>query len=218
MKFPAEGVQIIDAFLATAAGSALAHGSDDQRRSLVLMIAQQMAHDVDPRWGTKSASPTRPQSKDALAFSDGATLFGWDCFNGDTRERQVVAGAEGEVLTDQNFIRVDPRDRLAELWGGKRPDGDTGGGTTTGGTTDTTQLRDEFTRVRQQLQEMGVSTASLVHRIEELHDATERQYADIVRHLDDVVARIPDGFEGSARLPYIPGAVRFDLTAKKGAK
>lgn len=88
----------------------LARGSDDDRRALTRLMAEQLATQ-DPKWGTKSADPGRPPSKDAVAYN-GASLWGWDTINGTSREVQVAAGQEGEDITGQTFIAVTPTDHL----------------------------------------------------------------------------------------------------------
>ncbi|WP_196301703.1 hypothetical protein, partial [Streptococcus pneumoniae] len=62
----------------------------------------------DPAAGfvTKSASPTRPQSKDAIGILSGGVLFCWDWQSGSTRQRQVQAEAPAERIADQNPIPV----------------------------------------------------------------------------------------------------------------
>jgi hypothetical protein len=94
----------------------LANGDDDQRRALILKIAQQLAFELGPAWGTKDAGGGRPQSKDAIAYFDGSTLYGADCFNGSTRKPAVP-----DVLTElpgQHFISVTATDHLGAATGG----------------------------------------------------------------------------------------------------
>lgn len=89
----------------------LASGSDDDRRALTRKMAEQLAT-LDPRWGTKSADPGRPPSKDAVAYPVGDRLFAWDTINGSTRQVSVTAGQEGEDITGQTFIPVTPTNHL----------------------------------------------------------------------------------------------------------
>lgn len=91
----------------------LAKGTDDQRRALTTMIAQQAAFELGPQWGTKASSRTNPASKDAIAFlSATGTLWGWDSLNGTTRE--VSDSLEMEDITGQFFIPVVPQDLLGQ--------------------------------------------------------------------------------------------------------
>lgn len=94
----------------------LAEGDDDQRRALILKIAQQLAFELGPQWGTKDAGGGRPPSKDEIAYYDGSTLYGADCFNGSTRKPAVP-----DVLTElpgQHFISVTPVNYLVLATGG----------------------------------------------------------------------------------------------------
>jgi hypothetical protein len=85
----------------------LARGDDEQRRRLARKIAEQCRFELGPTWGHKSADPTRPPSKDAIAQQqpDGR-LIGWDLFNGSTRE--PFPEPESMDLTGQHFIDVSP--------------------------------------------------------------------------------------------------------------
>ena len=105
--FPARGVEIIDAFLARPDFAALAMGSDGDRQMLTTAIVQQFVfEDSAAGFVTKSASPTRPASKDAIGILSGGVLFCWDWQNGSTRQRQVQAEAPAERIADQNPIPV----------------------------------------------------------------------------------------------------------------
>ena len=89
----------------------LAHGDDDARRTLTRMIAEQIAYEFGPRWGTKAQSPSHPPSKDAIAFQtpDGQ-LFAWDWQNGATRE--PFDEPIRHTITGQHFIAVTPKNHL----------------------------------------------------------------------------------------------------------
>jgi hypothetical protein len=89
----------------------LAHGDDDARRTLTRMIAEQIAYEFGPRWGTKAQSPSHPPSKDAIAFQtpDGQ-LFAWDWQNGATRE--PFDEPVRHTITGQHFIAVTPKNHL----------------------------------------------------------------------------------------------------------
>ncbi len=88
----------------------LRKGDDDQRRAFTLHLAQQLAFSVSREWGTKRADPGRPPSKDAVARVIGGRLCSWDVINGTTRE--MVLDAQGEDITGQIYIAVDPVDVL----------------------------------------------------------------------------------------------------------
>lgn len=92
----------------------LATGTDDQRRALTKLIAEQAAHDLGMQWGTKTAGAGRPPSKDAIAqmLSDGR-LLSWDWQNGETRN--VSASRDLEDITGQQFIPVVPSNHLGEF-------------------------------------------------------------------------------------------------------
>jgi hypothetical protein len=89
---------------------ALNQGTDDQRRAFALIVAEQFAFSFPGEgWGTKSADPGRPQTKDAVARLRGATLDGWDLVDGGTR--RVTCNSHID-LQGQNFIAVTPRNHL----------------------------------------------------------------------------------------------------------
>lgn len=88
----------------------LARGDDDQRRALMKIIAEQVSFELGPNWGTKRAGEGRPPSKDAIAYWDGTTVYGADCFNGATREPSVPDVLE--PLPGQVFIAVQPVNHL----------------------------------------------------------------------------------------------------------
>lgn len=134
----------------------LASGTDDQRRELTMIIARQLKV-LDPRWGVKQASRTRPQSKDSLAYGDlvqdGAAFWNWDWQNGDSREVQVKAGDAGTYITDQWYVVVTPRDILGlagepQTGGGGTGDGGgTGSGDGQYGDQEFQEMRDEIKRL-----------------------------------------------------------------------
>lgn len=91
---------------------ALSTGTEDQRRALAKLIAEQVRFEFGSAWGWKRADPGRPPSKDAIAQQqpDGR-LWAWDLFLGTT-------GAPHPTpiwidITGQVFIPVDPVDHLA---------------------------------------------------------------------------------------------------------
>lgn len=89
---------------------ALNHGSDDQRREFALKVAQQFAFSFPGEgWGSKSAGPGRPQTKDVVARQKNGALDGWDLVNGSTLD--VVCTSHVD-LAGQVFIPVTPVDYL----------------------------------------------------------------------------------------------------------
>ena len=86
---------------------ALSEGTDDQRRQLARMIAEQARFELGPTWGGKRADAGRPPSKDAVAQRqpDGK-LFGWDLFNGATGAPH--ANPNSIDISKQVFIDVSP--------------------------------------------------------------------------------------------------------------
>lgn len=123
MTFPIGGTAIVHALYEKY--RSLAEGSDDHRRTLTKMMAETFAARFGPQWGTKSTTPSHPQSKDALAYrhdSGSVDVFDWQ--NGATRKPQVRDGmppsaADARVSatdqTPQHFIFVEPKDHLADV-------------------------------------------------------------------------------------------------------
>lgn len=104
----------------------LANGSEDDRRQLTKMIAEQISYDLGRDWGTKSTSSSGPQSKDAIANRIGpGSMDIWDWQNGTNRGVQVKAGDAPDYpnVVNQFFIQVNPFNHLAEV-PGEVPDDD----------------------------------------------------------------------------------------------
>lgn len=98
----------------------LAHGTDDQRRELTRLIAEQVRFELGEWWGRKQADWTRPVSKDAIAFREVlGRMFSWDWQNGDTRAPNPPG--EMEDVTGQVFVPVDPIDHLSATPGPSSP-------------------------------------------------------------------------------------------------
>ena len=118
MRFPDTGITITKALYMVYRD--LARGSDDDRRRLTKMMAEQMCFALGPRWGTKRADPGRPPSKDSLAFNsmDGQ-LWNFDWQNGSTREPNEAS--EMEDITGQVFMAVAPVDHLTLTSPGPSP-------------------------------------------------------------------------------------------------
>lgn len=127
MLFPARGVDIVNQLYNTHKD--LAEGSDDQRRQLTRMMAEQMCFELGSLWGTKKAGPGNPQSKDSIAYKTGATTFdSWDWQNGTTRQPQVSANQPPSypgLTLPQEFIEVSPTNHL-EVGGPTEPPPQTG--------------------------------------------------------------------------------------------
>jgi hypothetical protein len=104
MKLPDRVLQIVRELYARH--KTLAEGPDDQRRLLTRMVAEQVRLELGPAWGHKSADPTRPPSKDAIAKREGSTLLAWDLFDGTTRE--PFSDPDSIDITGQHFIDVSP--------------------------------------------------------------------------------------------------------------
>ncbi len=111
--FPSRGAVIIDTFLSQPGFHALAKGDDDQRRAATKAIVEQLAFEFpDAGFTLKSASPTRPQSKDAIGVARDGRLFAWDWQNGETRERAVQPGQPAEDITGQNPLPTQAANHL----------------------------------------------------------------------------------------------------------
>jgi len=105
----------------------LARGTEDERRILTRRIAEQLCFESGINWGTKSTSPSAPQSKDAIAFLRSPNVMDiWDWQNGSTREPRVFAGMSPDFpdTTGQNFITVMPIDHLSSGNGGNGDNGE----------------------------------------------------------------------------------------------
>ncbi len=109
MYLPARVIQIVQALYSR--NTTLAQGTDDQRRQLVMLFAQQVRFELGPSWGTKRADPGRPLSKDAIAQKqpDG-TLLAWDLIDGASRKPFPNPGSID--ISKQVFVAVEPFDYL----------------------------------------------------------------------------------------------------------
>lgn len=82
----------------------LAMGGDDQRRELTRMIIEQIVYEFPADgWGWKSADPTRPPSKDALAWKR-PELHACDWQDGTTRK--PLQPIRCHAVPEQHFIAV----------------------------------------------------------------------------------------------------------------
>lgn len=88
----------------------LNRGTDDQRREFALKVAQQFAFSFPGEgWGSKSAGPGRPPTKDAVARQHDGVLEGWDLVDGTSREVTCTTHLD---LTGQIFLAVTPLNHL----------------------------------------------------------------------------------------------------------
>lgn len=88
----------------------LNQGTDDARRQFALIVAEDFAFKFPGEgWGSKSADPGRPQTKDVVARQRGNTLEGWDLVDGGTKRVTCTSHVD---LTGQHFIPVTPRNHL----------------------------------------------------------------------------------------------------------
>jgi hypothetical protein len=109
MRLPDSVQQIVNTLYARNYG--LAHGTDDERRSLTKLIVEQTVFALPGQgWGWKSADPTRPPSKDGIAKQQDGRLLGFDLFNGGTRAPNDHPASED--ITGQYFIAVAGVDHL----------------------------------------------------------------------------------------------------------
>lgn len=108
MTYPARVQQIVNALCTKYPD--LVVGDDDARRLLIRKIAEQIAFELGPAWGTKASSPTNPPSKDAIALQENGALYAWDLINGASRQPNQFP--ESMTITGQYFIAVTPTDHL----------------------------------------------------------------------------------------------------------
>ena len=83
MNLPADVHAVVKRFATTFPVPQGAPGSAHEQRcrEWSIKVAQQVAHQFGTTWGVKKASPTRPISKDSLAFN-GDGMHSWDLLNG----------------------------------------------------------------------------------------------------------------------------------------
>jgi hypothetical protein len=113
MNLPSKAVEVVNKMYEM--NQNLAHGSEEQRRQLTKMIAEQLCFNLSSDWGTKSRDTTAPQSKDSIAFRiNEFTMDVWDWQNGTTLKPQLIAGQPPTYpsLTGHHFIQVNPIDHI----------------------------------------------------------------------------------------------------------
>jgi hypothetical protein len=120
MNLPARADEVIKTLYSQ--NKSLANGTEDDRRTLTRMMAEQICFDLGKVWGTKASSSQAPPSKDGIAYkiSTGVMdVFDWQ--NGTTREPQTYPGMAPQYpnVTGQYFIEVTPVDHLGG--GGSTP-------------------------------------------------------------------------------------------------
>lgn len=90
----------------------LLQGTDDQRRDLNRMMAEQCGFELGPNWGTKRADHTRPMSKDVICTHE--PFVGWDVQVVDADGVRAIAQMpESLDLSGQVFVPVDPINHLS---------------------------------------------------------------------------------------------------------
>lgn len=90
-------------------------------RAWCLKLAQTMKAQLPSsgEWGVKSASPTRPQSKDSIALRTPEDQLSWDIFLGTgTGKPKLADEPECHDISDQHFMAVVAKDWL----GGSTPE------------------------------------------------------------------------------------------------
>ncbi len=100
-----------------AAYVTLANGSDDDRRALTRMIAEQVRFELGPGWGCKATTATSPQAQSRIAFVGPEGLVAWRWQDNDGSVTGVpnspLPNPPMEALPLQHFIEVDPINHLA---------------------------------------------------------------------------------------------------------
>ena len=79
------------------------NANDDARRAWTLKVAQQLNYSLGSNWGTKSSSPSSPQSADVVCTKN--PFQGWDTLNGNDGSLQWNGPMD---LTGQAFLNVTP--------------------------------------------------------------------------------------------------------------
>jgi len=119
MRFPQQAVRACDEMYER--NTSLAHSdSDDDRRRLTRLIAEQIAFVLGDRWGCKKRTGLGDewQSKDAIAYrEDDGTVSVWDWQSGSSRRRAVNADDEPSnprlPPADAAFMPVAAKNHLA---------------------------------------------------------------------------------------------------------
>ena len=87
---------------------------ENKCRAWCLKFAEQVHFSTgDAGWGVKSAGANRPQSKDAIARQQGASLVAWDLMSGaGTGAPSLAVNPEFHDIAGQQFIPVAAVDHL----------------------------------------------------------------------------------------------------------
>jgi hypothetical protein len=105
--FPKRGVAIAQALLAQQPNAL--PGDDDHSRVFIKRVAEQMAYELGPAYGVKSAGPGRPQGPSQIAYTGDAQFGGWRLIDGGTR---ILDNPPWQAFPGQLFLPVDPVDHL----------------------------------------------------------------------------------------------------------
>ncbi len=114
MNLPADVHAVVKRFATTFPVPQGAPGSAHEQRcrEWSIKVAQQVAHQFGTTWGVKKASPTRPISKDSLAFN-GDGMHSWDLLNGaGSGTPKLAQNPAHHDISDQVFVVVTPMDHL----------------------------------------------------------------------------------------------------------
>ena len=202
--FPSGGRAILDRLYAQHQD--WAKGSDDDRRALTKMMAEQFAFTFGPRWGTKRAAG--PQSKDTLALllDDGAFDM-WDWQNGSTKAIQVQDGAAPtfQHVADQVFLSVTPTNHLGMTPPPPPDDNDADGPINPTLLETLTALALQLQTIPQQAEAFRAEVRSLAEKVDEMARWQ-------VRLMDAIVSIRERQEEG------VTGALSYRLTLKPPAK
>lgn len=98
----------------------LARGTDAERRSLTMMMAEQVCYELGRDWGTKRADKGRPLGKDSISYFKDNVLMNYDWQNGSTRAPHSPPG-NMERLDGQVFVPVNAVDHLGTATGDNPP-------------------------------------------------------------------------------------------------
>jgi hypothetical protein len=114
MNLPADVHAVVKRFAITFPVPQGAPGTAHEQRcrEWSIKVAQQVAHQFGTTWGVKKASPTRPISKDSLAFN-GDGLHSWDLLKGaGSGTPELAANPQHHDISNQVFVVVTPLDHL----------------------------------------------------------------------------------------------------------
>jgi hypothetical protein len=191
MRFPQEAVRACDELYER--NKPLAHSdSDDDRRQLTRLIAEQVAFALGDRWGCKKRTGLGDEwrSKDAIAYrEDDGTASVWDWQSGATRRRVVGAGDEPTYphlsLQEAAFIPVAATNHLG--WQPGDPIHEQparGGAAPIAGLDDAT--RGSINEMAAKLSRIEATLAGLRQALQSTDDRVERTYQDLKNRIDAI--------------------------------